>query len=64
MLGKENRYFYTRHPNNNDRWIFAIPIFTIPIFAIVIFAIPIFTIPKNAISNSEVYCFYTSIITA
>ena len=30
MLGKENRYFYTRHPNNNDRcknckmhgWIF------------------------------------------
>ena len=20
-LGKENRYFYTRHPNNNDRWI-------------------------------------------
>ena len=21
MLGKENRYFYTRHSNNNDRWI-------------------------------------------
>ena len=21
MLGKENRYFYTRHPNNNDRWL-------------------------------------------
>ena len=19
-LSKENRYFYTRHPNNNDRW--------------------------------------------
>ena len=19
MLGKENRYFYTNHPNNNDR---------------------------------------------
>ena len=23
-LGKENRYFYTRHPNTNDRWINAI----------------------------------------
>jgi hypothetical protein len=20
MLGKENRYIYTRHSNNNDRW--------------------------------------------
>ena len=20
MLGKENRYFYTRQPNNNDLW--------------------------------------------
>ena len=20
-LGKENRYFYIRHPNNNDRWL-------------------------------------------
>ena len=20
MLGKESRYFYTRHPNNDDRW--------------------------------------------
>ena len=20
MLSKENRYFYTRHSNNNDRW--------------------------------------------
>ena len=21
MLGNENLYFYTRHPNNNDRWL-------------------------------------------
>ena len=22
MLGKENRYFYTRHSNNDDRWLY------------------------------------------
>ena len=24
ILGKENRYFYTSHSNNNDRWFFFI----------------------------------------
>ena len=29
-LGKENRYFYTRHPNINDRWLYTLNQLTIP----------------------------------
>ena len=28
-LGKENRYFYTRHSNNNDRWVLPNQYYTI-----------------------------------